>query len=90
MLQSRTGSAYFESISLVMAHTALPWTQALSVSPFTEAYTCGMRSGNTHFAGWTLLYSAVIVPFQLGKPLAPIASKIDKSVAIMEELNQGE
>eukprot|EP00980_Cylindrotheca_fusiformis_P012097 scaffold2923_cov121-Cylindrotheca_fusiformis.AAC.7 len=70
----------------------LAWSRPLqhSLAPTADGYDSGMRSGNTEFALWNLLFHHVWLPYAMGKRLGPILEQCPKLLSQMEELSQPE
>eukprot|EP00980_Cylindrotheca_fusiformis_P025755 scaffold14559_cov137-Cylindrotheca_fusiformis.AAC.1 len=82
-----------ESETVFVAHSfSLPWTRPLQqcLAAAADGYASGMRTGDTLFAMWNLLFQHIWVPYALGKPLGPILEQCPKILSQMEELSQAE
>eukprot|EP00980_Cylindrotheca_fusiformis_P013389 scaffold3410_cov141-Cylindrotheca_fusiformis.AAC.32 len=70
----------------------LPWSRPLqqSLTPTSDGYASGMRSGDTAYAMWNLIMNHVWLPYAMGKRLGPILEQCPKILSQMEELSQAE
>jgi len=75
-------------ITIQEAHTnglcfAKPIQQSIPL--LAEAYNLSMRAGDTEYANWSLLFSVAMVPYIIGKKLAPLLEECQKALTHVEE-----
>lgn len=91
LIQRGFRSEYDEAIALFTAYNyVLPWTKPLQscLSPFSQAYTCGMKSGNSECAMWSIISQHVFLPYQMGKPIGGVLEKCPSCTFQTEEVQQ--
>jgi len=71
-------------------NNVFPWTKPLEscFTPFVNAYTSGMRTGNSEYAMWASVMRRIFLNFHLGKPLDKILAKCATCATQTEELKQ--
>jgi len=90
-IQETDKGDHFEANTLFSCYNyVLPWTKPLETcfAPFANAYTSGMRTGNSEYAMWASIMRRIFLSFHLGKPLGKILAKCETCAAQTEELKQ--
>ncbi|KAL3941791.1 MAG: hypothetical protein SGBAC_003907 [Bacillariaceae sp.] len=56
-----------------------------SIPLLAEAHNLSMRAGDTEYANWSLLFFVAMIPYMLGKKLAPLLEECQKALTHVEE-----
>lgn len=89
LVQKLAGSRFTQPVTVFTCYAfVMSKTQPLQscLGPFLDAYSAGMRSGNTEYATWSLSEHHGFVPYTMGKPLSSVLPTCSICAAQAEEL----
>ncbi|CAJ1963173.1 unnamed protein product [Cylindrotheca closterium] len=91
ILAKKGRSQYVEALTISNVHaTTIAWTTPLQslLNPMANAYTLGMKSGNSETAMWSLFFHQFEIPYVMGKPLGPMLEAFPNALSQCEEKKQ--
>jgi histidine kinase len=89
LVQELAGSKFLQTATVFSCYVfVLSRTQPLQscFTPLLESFSCGMRSGNTECAMWSLSTHHGFLPYTMGKPLESILATCSICASQAEEL----